>query len=77
MLCFCKIREAITENKVTKLRTFSVPPLAPPLPPPRIYGHLLGSFFLKARTKSVLPTTHDIWQKNAYVTILRGTYPFH
>ena len=30
-------------KKVTKLRTFSVPPLAPP--PPRIYGHLWGSFF--------------------------------
>ena len=30
------------ERKVTKLRACSVPPLAPP---PRIYGHLWGSFF--------------------------------
>ena len=30
-------------KKVTKLRTLSVPALAPP--PPRIYGHLWGSFF--------------------------------
>ena len=37
------IREALPKKKVTKLRTFSVPPLAPP--PPRIYGHLWGSFF--------------------------------
>ena len=37
------IKGSHQRKKVTKLRTFSVPPLAPP--PPRIYGHLWGSFF--------------------------------
>ena len=29
-MCVIRIREAIPKKKVTKLRTFSVPPLAPP-----------------------------------------------
>ena len=57
-------------KKVTKLRTFSVPPLAPPLP---ASTNNYGGLFLKARTGD----SRHLAKKNAYVTILGGAYPFH
>ena len=58
-------------KKVTKLRTFSVPPLAPP--PPSASTDFYGGLF----SKSAYWRLATFSEKSAYVTIFGGKYPFH
>ena len=56
-------------KKVTKLRTFSVPPLAPPLASTDTYGGLFS--------KSAYRRLATFGEKTRMLPFLEGTYPFH